>query len=615
MKPGQRTAPVPFDAIPGSLPQCSLPDDLDVQGLERLAVDKLNHLTRSDLTSNAVWRDLLTFTGTYRTFYGNNVYPTLQTLRDQKHCSNFQLLGNPSRPTRHGWLDVDVGFETHVGTAKAAGAGTVSLLKESDGEWRIWMLRTWMENFKGHGHPDELKANAANHASHDRTGGLSNGTEHLYGAVIVGGGQAGLSTAGRLQALDVSYVLIERNASIGDVWRNRYDSLRWHTSKHYGNLPGNGQTYAAEDDYMLPAKRIGAGHQSWAENLGINAWTGTNVESARYDEQTAIWTIKTATLTGERTIKAKNLIVCVGPGHATPVFPEWATADRVKQSGFSGTVLHGSKYKSCLPWTDKRGVVIGTANTAHDVAEDMVNTGMQSTMVQRGKTFVMPAEWLHAAEDVNYKPEASTAAADREVFTYPNKIMREITNSAVYAAVDASPERFDALERAGFKVDRYGDIYSYLYIRFGGHYVDIGASQRIVDGKIRMETRAVNGLSEDGLILEDGSKLPADLVVACTGFDHDFRVDAARVVGREVAEQMDDYWGMDAEGEIRGLAKKAGCEYHPNVIRRSNADYWVAVPRLYYHGGDIRICRWFSRFIALQVQADVLDIPLEVYND
>jgi len=38
-------------------------------------------------------------------------------------------------------------------------------------------------------------------------------------------------------------------------------------------------------------------------------------------------------------------------------------------------------------------------------------------------------------------------------------------------------------------------------------------------------------------------------------------------------------------------------------------------PHLYYHGGDIRICRWFSRFIALQVQADVLGIPLEVYKD
>lgn len=562
MKSGQRTAAVPFDKIPGSLPHCSLPDDLNIPEIEKLATDKLNHLERSDLAPDAIWRDLLTFTGTYRTFYGEHVYSTIQRLREQKHCSPFRLLGNASRPARHGWLDVDVAFETQVGSAKALGAGTVSMLKNDDGRWRIWMLRTWMENFEGHGHPDQLEHKVAVSALHTTTNGSTNNNEHVYGAVIVGGGQAGLSTAGRLQALNVPYVLIERNSSIGDVWRNRYDSLKWHTSKYYGNLPGDGQTYAADDEYMLPAKRIGAGHQLWAEGLGINAWTGTNVDSAKYDEQSATWTIETATLTSQRTIKAKNLIVCVGPGHATPVSPDWAIADKVKQSGFKGTVLHGSKYKSCQPWAGKRGVVIGTANTAHDVAEDMANAGMTCTMVQRGKTFVMPAEWLHAAEDVNYNLKGSTAAADREVFTYPNKIMRELTNSAVYTAVDANAKRFDALERAGFKVDRYGDIYSYLYIRFGGHYVDIGASQRIVNGEIKMESKAIKGLSEDCILLEDGSEIPADLVVTCTGFDHDFRVDAARIVGKEVAEQMDDYWGMDAEGEIRGLAKKAGCEFY-----------------------------------------------------
>jgi len=557
MEPAQRTAAVPFDKIPGSLPHCHLPDDLNIPELESLVVDKLNHLNQSDLTSNAVWRDQLTFTGTYRTFYGDQVFTELQSLRDQKHCSAFRLLGNPSRRDRHGWLDVDIAFETQVGTAKALGAGTVSILADADGQWRIWMLRTWMENFERHGHPDKLESKAANR---DRITDSSSG---VYGAVIVGAGQAGLSTAGRLQALNVPYVLIERNACIGDVWRNRYDSLKWHTSKYYGNLPGDGQTYPAEDEYMLPAKRIGAGHQSWAEIYGINAWTGTNVKTAEFDKRSSVWTIVAKTSEDERTIKARNLVICVGPGHATPVLPEWAAADKVKQSGFKGTVIHGSKYKSSLPWAGKRGVVIGTANTAHDVAEDMANAGMECTMIQRGKTFVIPAEWLHAAEDVNYNLKGSTAAADRQTFTYPNKIMRELTNSAVFAGVDATSERFDALERAGFKVDRYGDTYSYLYIRFGGHYVDIGASQRIVDGEIKVVSKAVKGLSEDGLILEDGSELPADLIVACTGFNHDFRVDASRIVGREVADQMDDYWGMDAEGEIRGLAKKAGCEYLP----------------------------------------------------
>src|SRR6201999_2650924 len=101
-----------------------------------------------------------------------------------------------------------------------------------------------------------------------------------------------------------------------------------------------------------------------------------------------------------------------------------------------------------------------TANTAHDIAEDMANAGMTTTMVQRNPTFVFPAEWLHSAEDVHYNSEMMSAEADRESFTYPNKVMREIINRNVHAGIKANAERFDALENSGFKIDRFGDIYN-----------------------------------------------------------------------------------------------------------------------------------------------------------
>jgi hypothetical protein len=46
------------------------------------------------------------------------------------------------------------------------------------------------------------------------------------------------------------------------------------------------------------------------------------------------------------------------------------------------------------------------------------------------------------------------------------------------------PERFDALERAGFLVDRYGDLSYQLYHRRGGHYIDSGASAKIAAGLV-----------------------------------------------------------------------------------------------------------------------------------
>jgi hypothetical protein len=48
----------------------------------------------------------------------------------------------------------------------------------------------------------------------------------------------------------------------------------------------------------------------------------------------------------------------------------------------------------------------------------------------------------------------------------------------------AEPERYVALERVGFKVDPFGSITYQLYERFGGHYVDVGASAKIAAGLV-----------------------------------------------------------------------------------------------------------------------------------
>ena len=361
----------------------------------------------------------------------------------------------------------------------------------------------------------------------------------------------------QLNALGVNYVLLERHAKIGDVWANRYDSLRWHTSKEYGNLPF-GRTYPAEDDYMLPAKRIGEGHRAWAEKYGINARTSTSIRTTHWDDAGQIWTIETSGPHGKAQLKARDLVLAIGPGHLTPISPDWAAPAKVSESGYKGTIMHSTSYKSCDRWAGQRGIVVGTANTAHDVAEDMANAKMETTMVQRGSTFVFPMEWLHAAEDLHYHTGMHTQHADRETFTYPNKVMREMINGAVWNGIKQSPERFDALEQAGFKVDRFGDIYNNLYVRFGGHYVDIGASARIAKGEIKVKTQAVKSLTEKGLLFADDTEVEADLIVLCTGFDHDFRNDAANIVGKDIADQCDDFWGVDAEGEVRGHAKPAG---------------------------------------------------------
>lgn len=165
---------------------------------------------------------------------------------------------------------------------------------------------------------------------------------------------------------------------------------------------------------MLTTKMIASGHSRWAERFGINVMLGTSVLKAIWDELAQTWSVTVSPTAGqEEIITARNLVLSIGGGAAVPVSPEWPGREE-----FGGTAVHSIDYKTAEPWRGKKGVVIGTANTGHDVAEDMVNAGLKSvTMVQRGATFVFPAEWLHKAEDsmshhhpaTHAQPEENTA--------------------------------------------------------------------------------------------------------------------------------------------------------------------------------------------------------------
>lgn len=66
---------------------------------------------------------------------------------------------------------------------------------------------------------------------------------------------------------------------------------------------------------------------------------------------------------------------------------------------------------------------------------------------------------------------------------------------------------------------------------------------------------------EDGLICSNGSHIRADVVVFGTGFIGNLRLLVAELFGHEVAGQLEDLWGLDEEGELKGAFKPCGRTY------------------------------------------------------
>ncbi|KAF5636969.1 dimethylaniline monooxygenase (n-oxide forming) [Fusarium tjaetaba] len=575
-----------LELLPGNLPHAKIPTNINLEAVAAQVLKSFPHLEKRHFTPDAIWRDTYALSGTIRTFYFDEALATeWSTLSNSHGVSSFSLVPGSAKVYRlEGGAEwVDCKFIFHTTTPATECSGMLSLVPSQDGSWKIWVLRTILEQLSNHGNVDSMEPTSV----------LVNGNGRLhYDAVIIGGGQSGLSTGGRLQALGVSYVILEKNAQVGDAWGLRYESARLHTVREYSHLPFD-RTFGPEYGEYLGKDELAKGHKKWAEKYGINIWCSTNVKSGSWDEASRAYTLDVVKEGRPMQISTRHVVIATGAGSQTPVLPTISNRE-----AFKGVVLHSADYSTAQAWAEKTGIVVGTGNTAHDVADDMYEAGMEVTMVQRSRTFVLPAEFIKERYDLIYNAQIPTEISDRAMFTQPVSIARLLSSKTFHAMARSQPERYDALERAGFRVDPFGDIQDAINIRLGGHYIDVGTSAKIGKGLIKVKSdAAASRYTEHGLAFSDGSEIKADVIVLATGFVGNLRQHVDKIFGSAVAKRAGDCFGLNSEGEVLGAFKP------------------LEQPGIWYIGGALGHARYYSRFIALSIKADAIGQPLPVYRD
>jgi hypothetical protein len=208
-----------LETLPGSFPKAVVPETFDIDEAVNSVISRLQSLDTDVLLVESIWRDSYAFTGTFRTFYSSGTIAKVWKILTSAHAPrNFKVVPNTQNVMRLdkeiGWIDTKFEFSTSYPETKCS--GTLSLVPTSDGTWKIWVMKTILEQLTGLGDVDCLEP-GPNKARQDVTD---------FDAVIIGGSQSGLSTGGRLQALGVNYVIIEKNAHVGDAWGLRYESAR-----------------------------------------------------------------------------------------------------------------------------------------------------------------------------------------------------------------------------------------------------------------------------------------------------------------------------------------------------------------------------------------------------
>ncbi len=324
----------------------------------------------------------------------------------------------------------------------------------------------------------------------------SAGREHVP-TVIIGAGQAGLSTAYFLGLDGHRCTVLERGPRVGDQWRHRYDSLLLNTPARRSALPGI--PFPGPGTAFPTAAQLADYLEGYAERFGIRVDCGVDVTSV---EQSAdgSWQVHT----DHGTYDADNVVVATG-GETHPKVPDVADLldPGIRQ-------VHSGSYRNPDQLLPGAVLVVGLGQSGADIALELAQGGREVWVSGRVRSEV-PVEIDSLPGRVGFKV----------LWFLWNHVLTERT----------PPGR---KVKAGI---RSGKLNAPL-LRVKRRHLDAAGVHR-TDART---TGAVDGLPQ----LADGTVLDVANVVWCTGFRQDFSFIRPSVTG-------EDGWPRDVGGVVPEL--------------------------------------------------------------
>ena len=179
--------------------------------------------------------------------------------------------------------------------------------------------------------------------------------------LIIGAGQAGLALAYELKSTTLRYLVVERNNSIGDSWRKRYESLTLFTPRFFSQLPGlrlegDPQGYASRDEF---ANYL----EDYAQHYRIPIYLGHEVQRLERTPNGFVALFQTGTH-----LSCRIVVMATGP-FQKPKIPALAAY-------FDQTVAQFTPetYKNPIQIQPGTVVVVGDGATGRDIANELSAT-------------------------------------------------------------------------------------------------------------------------------------------------------------------------------------------------------------------------------------------------
>jgi putative flavoprotein involved in K+ transport len=189
--------------------------------------------------------------------------------------------------------------------------------------------------------------------------------------VVIGAGQAGLAAGRFLKEADVEFTILEKSGRVGDVWRNRWDSLRLFTPARYCALPGlkfpaAGGSFPGKDavaDYLT----------AYAARFELPVRTGVRVLAVRRVDDA----FELQTSAGE--LRARSVIATPG-ANSTPFVP--AAGQALDPSIHQ---LHSNEYRGPSELPAGAVMVVGAGTSGVEISLELAQSRPAGSVYLAGK--------------------------------------------------------------------------------------------------------------------------------------------------------------------------------------------------------------------------------------
>ncbi|MFI6318013.1 FAD-dependent oxidoreductase [Nonomuraea sp. NPDC050556] len=190
--------------------------------------------------------------------------------------------------------------------------------------------------------------------------------------VVIGAGQAGLSSAYHLRRTGLDTLVLDAEQGAGGAWRHRSPTLDMARVHGIFDLPGVKREPDAEDLMRPAAEVVPAYYGAYERETGLPILRPVKVTSvADGDDGRLVVTSDAGEWAARAAVNATGT-------WTRPYWPYYPGA-----AGFRGTQLHYASYAGPAPYTGKRVVVVGGGASAIHVLSELADVGAETFWVTR----------------------------------------------------------------------------------------------------------------------------------------------------------------------------------------------------------------------------------------